>query len=142
MPTTATTSTEMNKDLCVRVNQELFGAGRLELADELFTPDFLDHEAPEGTPRGPGSAAGKVRWLHGALDDLEYEIEDVFGEGDRVALRVTLHATHAREFMGRPATGRRFSMTQTHIFRIEDGKVAEHWANRDDAGMMRQLGFV
>ena len=83
-----------------------------------------------------------MRWLHGAFDDMDYEVEDVFGEGDRVVLRVTLHATHAREFMGRPATGRRFSMSQTHIFRVEDGKVAEHWANRDDAGMMRQLGFV
>ena len=70
---------------------------------------------------------------------MRYEVEDVFGSGDRVALRVTLDGTHAREFMGRPATGRSFSMGQTHIFRVEDGKVAEHWANRDDAGLMRQL---
>ena len=136
------TTPVINTELCVRVNQEFFGAARLELADELFSTDFVDHEAPEGSSTGPQAAANTVRWLHGALDDLEYEVEDVFGDGDRVALRVTLHATHAREFMGRPATGRRFSMGQTHIFRVEDGKVAEHWANRDDLGMMRQLGFV
>jgi len=108
----------------------------------LAAADFFDHEAPEGAPTGPDCAKATVRWLYGALDDLQYEVEDAFGEGDRVALRVTLHATHAREFMGRPGTGRRFSMRQIHIFRVADGKVAEHWANRDDLGMMRQLGFV
>ena len=130
---------QASTDLCVRVNQELFGAARLELADELFTADFVDHEAPEGSPTGPAAAQNTVRWLHGAFDDIRYEVDDVFGSGDRVALRVTLHGTHAREFMGRPGTGRSFSMGQTHIFRVEGGKVAEHWANRDDAGLMRQL---
>lgn len=140
--TTTTAVSTPNTDLCVRLNQELFGGARLELADELIATGFVDHEAPEGSPTGPEAAKNTVRWLHGAFDDMEYVVEDVFGDGDRVALRVTLHATHAREFMGRPATGRRISMGQTHIFRVEDGKVAEHWANRDDAGMMRQLGFV
>jgi predicted ester cyclase len=130
---------QANTDLCIRVNQELFGDARLELAQELISPDFVDHEAPEGFPTGPEAARSTVNWLHGAFADMRYEVEDAFGSGDRVALRVTLHATHAREFMGKPATGRRFTMGQTHIFRIDDGKVAEHWANRDDAGLMRQL---
>jgi steroid delta-isomerase-like uncharacterized protein len=134
--------TEADKQVCVRVNQEVFGAGRLELADELLGADFLEHEAPPDSPRGPEAVKRTVRWLRSGLDDITYDVEDVFGEGDRVALRVTMHATHAREFMGRPATGRRFSAKQIHIFRVADGKVAEHWAARDDLGMVRQLGFV
>ncbi len=86
------------EELCLRVNQELFNDARLELADELISTDFVDHEAPDGFPTGPDAARSTVRWLHGAFDDMNYE--------------------------------------------VEDGKVAEHWANRDDAGMMRQLGFV
>lgn len=129
-------------ELCVQVNQDLFGKRRLELADELLAPDFLDHEAPPGSPRGPESAKRTVEWLHSGLDDLDYEIEDVFGAGDRVALRVTLHATHARTFLGREPTGRRFSMAQIHIFRFANGRIAEHWATRDDLGMMRQIGAM
>jgi steroid delta-isomerase-like uncharacterized protein len=129
-------------ELCIRVNQEVFGAGRLELADELLAPDFLDHEAPPDAPRGPESVKQTVRWLAAGLDDISYDVEDAFGEGDRVALRVTMHATHARDFMGRPPTGRRFSARQVHIFRVSDGRVAEHWAVRDDLGMARQLGFT
>jgi predicted ester cyclase len=40
-----------------------------------------------------------------------------------------------------PPTGRRFAVTQSHWFRIKDGKVTEHWANRDDLGMGIQLGW-
>jgi len=52
-----------------------------------------------------------------------------------------MNGVHHGEFLGRPATGRRFSAGQIHLFRVADGKIAEHWAKRDDAGMMRQLGF-
>ena len=130
---------DADKQLCVRINQEVFGQGRIELADELLAPDFLEHEAPPGTPRGPEAVRRTVKWLRSGLDDIAYDVEDVFGEGDRVALRVTMHATHAREFMGHPPTGKRFSAKQIHIFRLAGGRIAEHWAARDDLGMMRQL---
>ena len=41
-----------------------------------------------------------------------------------------------------PPTGRTFAMTQSHWFRLEDGRIIEHWANRDDLGMARQLGWI
>jgi predicted ester cyclase len=130
---------DIDKQVCLRINQEVFGQGRIELADELLTPDFLEHEGPPGTPRGPEAVKRTVKWLQSGLDDISYDVEDLFGEGDRVALRVTMHATHAREFMGRPATAKRFSAKQIHIFRMAGGRIAEHWAARDDLGMMRQL---
>jgi hypothetical protein len=41
-----------------------------------------------------------------------------------------------------PPTGRTFAITQSHWFRMRDGRILEHWANRDDLGMARQLGWV
>lgn len=41
-----------------------------------------------------------------------------------------------------PPTHKTFAMTQSHWFRIEDGKITEHWANRDDLGMARQLSWI
>ena len=41
-----------------------------------------------------------------------------------------------------PPTGKRFAMAQTHWFRIQDGKVIEHWAVRDDLGQAKQLGWL
>jgi hypothetical protein len=143
------TTTTANVDLCARALIELFGAGRLEVADELITPDCVDHGGDSGPPvrgrdpgTGPEAIKWVVRWLRGAFPDLAYDLDDAFGDGDRVALRCTARGTQTGEFLGRAPTGRSVSVQQIHIFRIEDGRIAEHWACRDDAGMLRQLGFT
>ena len=130
-----------NVDIALRTQLEYYGTGRYELAEQAVTPDYVDHEAPPGTPTGPEGANAVLRWLRGAFNDLSYEVQDAFGDGDRVAARVITRGTHTGEFLGKPATGKRFEIDSMHIYRIEDGKVAEHWAKRDDLGMARQLGL-
>jgi steroid delta-isomerase-like uncharacterized protein len=131
-----------NTELARRAHKELFEAGDLSVADELFSPDFVDHAAPQPGGTGPEAIKQVVRFLHAGLDDLHYEIHDLFASGDRVTMRTTLSATHNRPFLGHPPTGVRFSAEQIHIVRIADGRIAEHWACRDDASMMRQLGMI
>jgi predicted ester cyclase len=137
-----------NVDLCITAQREIFGNGRFELADELIAPEFVDHGA-EGVPgrggeapRGPEGVKGLVRWLRTAFPDLSYEVDDAFAAGERVAVRCTASGTHAGEFLGRAPTGRRFAVQQIHMFRVSNGRIAEHWACRDDVGMMRQLGLI
>jgi predicted ester cyclase len=69
-------------------------------------------------------------------------IEDIFGEGDRVAVRLTSRATQSGEFMGMPATGRTYEIEELHIFRVEGDRIAEHWHQMDAFGMLRQLGAM
>lgn len=135
------TSTTTNIEVCVRAQVELLGGGRLELADELVSPDFVDHEAPQA-PTGPDGIRGVAKWLRGAFSDLSYAVDDAFAGGDRVALRCTASGTHDGEFLGHPPTGRRFAVQQIHIMRVADGRIIEHWACRDDVGLMRQLGLL
>jgi predicted ester cyclase len=59
-----------------------------------------------------------------------------------VAVRGTCSGTHEGELWGITPTGERLAAQQVHWFRVADGKVAEHWAVRDDLGMMRQLGVT
>jgi predicted ester cyclase len=53
-----------------------------------------------------------------------------------------MEATHTGDFFGIPPTGKRVSIDGIHILRIADGRVAEHWGNNDDLGLMRQLGVI
>jgi len=147
----SSTTATANVELCVTVQRELLGAGRMELADELIGADCIDHGGESGphvagreagVPRGPEGIKGVVGWLRSAFPDLTYEIEDAFGTGDRVAIRCVARGTHRGEFLGRPPTGRSFATQQIHIFRVTDGQIAEHWGARDDAGMMHQLGLA
>jgi hypothetical protein len=66
----------------------------------------------------------------------------VICEGEKVAVRDVFRGTHHGDFMGIPATGNRVTMEAIHIYRFNEGTLAEHWVARDDLGMMRQLGVV
>ncbi len=61
---------------------------------------------------------------------------------DLVAYRGTLSGTHEGELLGMPATGRRFAVQHMHMLRMREGRSSEHWATRDDLGMLQQLGII
>jgi predicted ester cyclase len=49
---------------------------------------------------------------------------------------------HTGPLMGHEATGREFAVRHVYIWRIADGRIAEHWGSRDDLGMLVQLGLI
>ena len=136
----STTTPTTSVDVAARCQLDYYGHGRYELAEQFVTMDYIDHEAPPGTPVGPDGANAVLRWLRDAFSDLSYEVLDAFADGDRVAMRLATRGTHTGEFMGMPPTGRTFAIESIHIYRIENGRVAEHWAKRDDVGLAQQIG--
>jgi predicted ester cyclase len=131
-----------NVERCIQAQTELFGNGRVELADDLDTSDCIDHTAPREVPPGPEGIKAVVDWLHGTFGELSYAVEDAFGSGDRVAVRCTVSGVLHGDLAGHPPNGRRFENAQIHVYRLEDGRIAEHWGVRDDVTMMRQLGLL
>jgi predicted ester cyclase len=128
-----------NKTLARRVLEEIFPANDVNALREVISDDFVNHEAPDGTPPGLGAITMFMNLLDDAFSDQRWEIHDVLAEGDKVVLRCTHAGVHTGDFFGLPATGRRFAYKQIHIIRIRDGKGLEHWAVRDDASLMQQL---
>ena len=133
---------EENKAQFRRTYEEVLNRGILDVADELVAPDFLNHEAPPGRNRGPESMRGLATMLRTAFPDLRFTIEELVGEGDTVAGRVTLSGTHEGPLMGMPPTGCSVRQNSMHFVRFRDGKAIEHWGVRDDLGMMQQLGVI
>jgi predicted ester cyclase len=133
---------EENKRVTRRVLDELFEKGKLDAADQLIHPEFINHEAPADNPQGPEGLKETVAWLRGIWGPMRAEIEDEICEGDKVVARVTMHGRHVGEFLGRPATGKEYAVEHIHIWRLEDGKVIEHWSVRDDLGQALQLGLI
>ncbi len=133
---------EANREIVRRAHRALFGDGDLDLADELVHPDYLNHEAAEGRPRGPEGMRETVTWLRETFGNPQFEEQDLIAEGDRVVARVLFKGTLTGEVMGMAPTGKPFAVQHIHIWRIEDGKIAEHWACRDDVGAMRQTGLI
>ena len=135
--------TDDNKRLVRRALEELYAKGDVELADELIHPDFVDHDpAHPDQPGGPESVKQTVRNLHGAFGELRFVIEDEVAEGDKVVQLVTMSGRHTGPLMGSEPTGRAFSVRHINIWRIADGKIADHWGSRDDLGLLGQLGLT
>lgn len=131
---------DRNESAARRVFEELFNERNLDAAEELFAPDYRNHAG--GDHNGPEGMKRLIEELTAAFPDHHSQIEDVVADGDRVALRVTFSGTHEGDFRGMPATGRRFSQMQMHLVALDDqGRAVDHWAVRDDLGMMTQLGL-
>jgi steroid delta-isomerase-like uncharacterized protein len=130
---------EESKVVVRRFIDEIFVKGNAEAVDKLATHDFVPHSWPSVAP-GAESLKQAVRRVSAALSDVRMKIEDMIAEDDKVAVRLTAHGTHRGDFMGLTATGKQYSISETHIFHMRDGKVAEHWRDADMLGLMRQLG--
>jgi ketosteroid isomerase-like protein len=125
---------EENKALVRRQEEELFSRGNLDAADDIYAPDYVGHD-----PSNPMDVRGLEAAKQAAAD---YREEDLIAEGDRVAARLRFRGTHLGELDGIAPTGRRVDCTGIVISRIEEGKIAEDWANFDDLGMMQQLRVI
>ena len=132
---------EANKAVVRRFIDEVFLQGRREAVDELLADDFIPHTWGQ-TGAGKDELIAAIKRVGAGLSDPRMTIEDMIGEGDRVAVRLTSHAVQTGPFMGLPPSGKAYTIGEIHIFRIRDGKVAEHWHEADFMGMMRQLGAL
>ena len=129
--------------------------GDAALSRRVLTEDHVNHMAADEPPAcrehgAPGFLATSA-WLRLAFSELGFEVLDVVAGNDQVVGHVRMTGVHTGPFVvfppgGKPqvfpATGRRFSVRQFHLFRLADGRLAEHVAVRDDLGMMTQLGFI
>ena len=128
-----------NKANARRVLEEVFPANDQTALRELMDDSFVNHEAPPDTPPGLGSVTMFMNLLAGAFSDQRWTIDQVIAEGDLVAIHCVHSGRHTGDFFGLPATGRQFAYKQMHMIKMRNGKGVEHWAVRDDAGLMRQL---
>jgi predicted SnoaL-like aldol condensation-catalyzing enzyme len=117
-------SVEQNKAVARRFIEEVWNEGRLQVADELLAPDLINHQAG-GPTKGRDAFKQFVVEFRAANPGLRFTIEDMLGEGDRVATRVTIRDG---------ASGQPESWTGIGIARMTDGQIVEQWADTNPFG--------
>lgn len=124
-----------------RLIQEVLGQGRVELVDEFIAADFVGFFYPQEV-QGPEAVKRQASSLRKAFPDLEMTAEHVLKSGTYDAVRWVARGTHKGEFQGIPPTGNRAEWTGIGMHRYADGKMVEAWENRDDLGLLTQLGVI
>jgi steroid delta-isomerase-like uncharacterized protein len=135
-------SADENIQLMRRWFQEVWNEGRIETVHELFAPDGVarGQRGAEMEIRGPEEFIKFVREIRGAFPDINVQVDDVFGAGDKVVLRWSGTMTHTGDALGLPPTGRAVRSQGITIARFADGKVVEGWDSWDQLGMLEQIG--
>ena len=136
-------STEQNKDVVRRFNEEFISQGNVAALEELIVEDVVDYNALPGFPPGREGVRQLFFDLYRtAFPDLRAEIQDMIAEGDKIVTRKVFHGTHLGPLMGIPPTGREVTIHVTDIVRVVNGQIVEHWNNVDQLGLMQQLGVI
>jgi steroid delta-isomerase-like uncharacterized protein len=129
---------EANKGVALRFIEGVFIDHDPKAVDELAADDFTAHTFGD-LPPGPEPLKEAMQRARQGVSEPQFEIHDVIAEKDRVAVRLTTRARHTGTFMGVEPSGNEYSIDEIHIFRIEDGKVLEHWHEFDKQGLAQQL---
>ncbi len=114
-------------------------AGEVARAGDFLADHFTSHNPPNIIITSPDDYAAAVLSFRTAFPDLVSTVEDVFGEGDRLAVRGTDRGTHRGVYEGREPTGRTVELTWIEIFRMESGKAVEGWVETDLSRLLAQL---
>jgi predicted ester cyclase len=125
-----------------RMFDEIINAGNLDVADELFSTDYVDH-GPMGEMRGVEAFKQLVGMWRAAVPDVHCTVEDWFESGRMAGWNVRVSGTHTGEMMGIPPSGKRFEYVTPNIGRFgDDGKAVEHWADQGMFQFLTQIGAL
>ena len=135
-------SIEENKATERRVFGEILARHNLALAEELIDADWVYHAADGQDVKGLDGFREFHNMLFTAFPDMNFEVEDMIAEGDKVVVSFIVSGTHRNDFLGVPPTGRKMRVKGIAVHRLEGGKEVEVWDVVDHLTMMQQLGVI
>jgi predicted ester cyclase len=133
---------EANKAVYQRMVDEVVNKGNFDVVEEIFHPDYVDHVAPPGSPSGHDGVRAVFTMFRTGFPDVKFTIDRMVGEGSYVATLVHGTGTHTGQFIEFAPTGKHAEWRSVGFFRVEDGKIREHWGIPDLLGLFIQLGVI
>ena len=129
--------------LVMRRFTEFINTASEKLASELIAPDAIFHVPGRSEPmRGPAGYLAIIGMMRGGFPDIQWTLEEMIAEGDKVAARFTMRGTHSGTFLGVPPTGKAIAVQAMNIYRLRDGHFIEEHGQPDMLGLMQQIGAV
>ena len=121
---------------------ELWGRGRAELVEQLYSPDVVDHAPVPGQRPGHDGLRDVLAAFHTAFPDLTMELHGTTGDAVSAADWWTFRGTHTGPLFGLAPTGRRVEFGGMDAVRVAGGRIVELWHVEDNAALLRQLGVT
>ena len=122
---------------------EFINTGSEELAQELISPDAVFHVPGRPEPmRGPAGYLAVIGMMRSGFPDIQWTLEEMISEDDKVAARFTMRGTHHGSFFGVPPTGKTIAVQAMNFYRLSGGQFVEERGQPDLLGLLMQIGAV
>lgn len=103
----------------------------LVAVNKMLAKDYVIHSSSGRGYRGAEEYGKYAVDFSSAFPDYHQSVEDIFADGDKVAVRITETGTHTGMYMGIPPTNKKMTGWAIQIVRIADSKIMEIWSRRD-----------
>ncbi|KPL90528.1 ester cyclase [Herpetosiphon geysericola] len=126
----------LNRQIVHQFIEQCWNQKNLNRSEQLLSPDYVDHAYQ------PANQAGLIailEQLSRSFPDHQQQILQTVAEADRVVVQLRFRATHLGEFRGIAPTGQTVDVAVYRMYRLAQGRIAEHWALFDTAGLFQQL---
>jgi predicted SnoaL-like aldol condensation-catalyzing enzyme len=134
-------SSSANKEVVGRFYEDVFINHDLSRLDDYMHEGYIQHN--EDCPQGRAGFVQFFETIFAAVPDFSYTLRKMIAEDDIVMAYSTTSGTHTGgEWLGKEPMGSRLSFNVVDIFRVEDGKIAEHWDVADTFTFFCHLGVA
>jgi steroid delta-isomerase-like uncharacterized protein len=135
-------TSDTNKQVMIRFTDFINTASET-LAAELISPDAIFHVPGRSEPmRGPAGYLAIIQMMRGGFPDIQWTLEEMVAEHDKVAARFTMRGTHLGTFFGTPSTGKKITVQALNIYRLSGGQIIEETGQPDLLGLLQQIGAI
>ena len=133
---------ETNK-LAMRRFVEFINTASEKLAEELIATDAIFHVPGQTEPmRGPAGYLAIIGMMRGSFPDIQWSLEEMVTEGDKVAVRFIMRGTHRGPFSGVQPTGKPIAVQAMNFYRLSGGQIVEEYGQPDLLGLLQQIGAL
>ena len=130
---------DRNKALVRNYYERVVNEDRVDELASFIHPNYVDHNS-EDAECGPSVVQAHLEGLRASFPDFRLRIEELIGESDLVATRVSASGTHTGVWQEIQPTGNKIQLRGINIDRIRAGLIVEHWGEADTVGMLGQMG--
>lgn len=130
---------ERHKEIARYISQKVVNEKNYAPIEEYLTDNYVYHGLGGMTAQTPKGFMEAIKGFHSAIPDLQSEIIDIVGEGDRLVIRFNFTGTHKGDFLGFPASGANLKFEGMIMRRFENEKIAEDWDYFDFPTFIAQI---
>jgi steroid delta-isomerase-like uncharacterized protein len=134
------TSVKGNERVVEAFLQDVVNEHNGDHAANYMNPDMQWYGGTVGTVTGRANVAGLFAGVVAAFPDAHISINDIFGQGDQVVVRVVVSGTQEGAILGIPASGRFVQWDGVDVYRLSDGKISNIWAGDDWTAILNDTG--